>query len=135
MLRLFWMTVPLAAAALVAAGCGDSDKPAYCSNVSDLQESVDAVKNVQLTDSGSLSTLQTALKDVQSDADAVVSSAKEDFPTETSALTSSVSSLSTAVEQVPPSPTAQQLAPLALLVSNVATAATGLESATKSACD
>ena len=48
MSRMLSMTVVLAAAALVAAACEGDDKPAYCSNVSDLQQSVDDLKNVQL---------------------------------------------------------------------------------------
>jgi hypothetical protein len=134
MSRLLWIMFALAAAALVAAGCGGSDKPAYCSNVSDLQQSVDDLKSVKL-ESGVLSTLQTDAQKVQSDANAVVSSAKQDFPSQTSALKSSVSTLSTTIKQLPPSPTAQQLAPLALQISSAVTAAKNLASATKSACD
>ena len=135
MSRVFSIMVVLAAAALVAAGCGGDDKPAYCSNVSDLQQSVDDLKNVQLKESGSLSTLQTDVQKVQSDADAVVSSAKEDFPNETSALKSSVSSLSTTINELPSSPTAQQLAALAPEINSVVTAAKDVDSATSSACD
>ncbi len=72
---------------------------------------------------------------MQSDADAVVSSAKEDFPNETSALKSSVSSLSTTIEELPSSPTAQQLAALAPEINGVVTAAKDLDSATNSECD
>ncbi len=124
----------LAAAALVAAGCGSDSKPDYCSNVSDLQQSVDDLKNVQLN-SSTLTTLQTDLQKVQTNADAVVSSAKQDFPSETSALKSSVSTLSTTIQQLPPSPTAQQLLAVAPQISSTVTAAKNLSSATKSACD
>jgi hypothetical protein len=127
------LAVAMATAALVAAGCGSS-KPAYCSNVSDLQQSVDNLKSVQLQ-SGALSTLQTDLQTVQSNANAVVSSAKADFPSQTSALESSVSSLSTTVKKLPSSPTAQQLLPLAPEISGVVTAAQDFSSATSSACD
>ena len=135
MSRLPWIMLVLVAATLVAAACGGDDKPAYCSNVSDLQQSVDDLKSVDLTESGALSTLQTDVQKVQSDADAVVSSAKQDFPDETSALKSSVSSLSTTIEELPSSPTAQQLAALAPEISSVVTAAKDLDSATSSACD
>ena len=135
MSRMLSIMVVLAAAALVVAGCGGDDEPAYCSNVSDLQQSVDDLKNVQLKESGSLSSLQTAIQEVQSDADAVVSSAKEDFPNETSALKSSVASLSTTIEELPSSPTAQQLAALAPEINGVVTAAKDLDSATDSECD
>ena len=128
------LAVALAAAALVAAGCGSSSKPAYCSNVSDLQQSVTDLKSLQLN-SAVVSTLQTDLQKVQSNANAVVSSAKQDFPNQTSALESSVSTLSTSVKQLPPSPTPQQLLPLVPQVNSVVTAAQGLSSATSSACD
>ena len=128
------LAAALAAAALVAVGCGGSDKPEYCSNVSDLQQSVDDLKSVQLQ-SGALSTLQTDVQKVQSNTNAVVSSAKADFPSETSTLQSSVSSLSTSIEQLPASPTRQQLLPLAPQVNSVVTAAQGISSATSSACD
>jgi hypothetical protein len=126
--------VALAATALLAAGCGSSDKPDYCSNVSDLQQSVDNLKSVP-PESGALSNLQTDLQKVQTDTNAVVSSAKQDFPSQTSALQSSVSSLSTAIKQLPASPTAQELAALVPDISSTVTAAKNLSSATKSACD
>jgi hypothetical protein len=72
---------------------------------------------------------------VQTNADAVVSSAKADFPSQTSALQSSVSSLSKTIKKLPPSPTAQQLLPLAPEISSVVTAAQDFSSATSSACD
>ena len=128
------LAVALAAAALVAAGCGGSSKPAYCSNVSDLQQSVSDLKSVQ-PNSAIVSTLQTDLQKVQSNANAVVSSAKQDFPNQTSALESSVSSLSTSIKQLPPSPTPQQLFALAPQINSVVTAAQGFSSATSSACD
>jgi hypothetical protein len=135
MSRFLWIMLALAAAALVAAGCGGSDKPGYCSDVSDLQQSVDDLKNVDLSQSDALSTVETDLKKVKSNADAVVSSAKEDFPSETSALKSAVASVSTTIDGLPSSPTEQQLAPLAQELDSVATAAKDLKSATTSACD
>ena len=127
------LAVALASVALVAAGCGD-DKPEYCSNVSDLQQSVTDLKDVQL-ESGALSTLQTDLQTVQTNANAVVSSAKADFPSQTSALQSSVSSLSKTINKLPQSPTAQQLLRLAPEINSVVTAAQGFSDATSSACD
>jgi hypothetical protein len=85
--------------------------------------------------SGALSTVQTDVQKVQSNADAVVSSAKQDFPTETTALESSVSILSTAINKLPPSPTPQQLVALVPEIQSVVTAAQGVSGATSSACD
>ena len=128
------VSLALAALALVAVGCGSSSKPDYCSNVSDLQSSVNTLKNVQ-PQSGVVSTLQTDIQKVQSNTNAVVTSAKQDFPTQTSALESSVSTLSASVKALPSAPTPQQLVALVPQISSVATAAQNLESATSSACD
>jgi hypothetical protein len=128
------LAVALPAASLAAAGCGGSDKPEYCSKVSDLQQSVNDLKSVQ-PNSAVVSTLQTDLQKVQSDANAVVSSAKQDFPNQTTALESSVSTLATAINGLPPSPTPQQLVALVPQITSVGTAAQGLSSATRSACD
>ena len=111
-----------------------SSKPEYCSNVSDLQQSVTDLKDVQLQ-SGALPTLQTDLQTVQTNANAVVSSAKADFPSQTGALESSVSSLSKTIDKLPPSPTPQQLLALAPKIDSTVTAAQDLPSATNSACD
>ena len=128
------LAMAVAAAALVAAGCGGSSKPDYCSKVSDLQQSVNDLKGVQLQ-SGALSTIQTDVQKVQSNATAVVSSAKQDFPTQTSALQSSVSTLSATINALPPAPTPQQLAPLVPQIRSVGTASQDLSNATNSACD
>jgi hypothetical protein len=128
------MSVALAALALLALGCGGSSKPDYCSNVSDLEGSIAEVKSIEL-ESGAVSTLQTDLERVQTNADAVVSSAKQDFPSETSALKSSVSSLSAAANQLPSTPTPQQLLALKVGIEGTVTAAKELSSATESACE
>ena len=130
----FVIPVALAALALLVVGCGGSSKPDYCSNVSDLEGSIAEIKDIEL-DSGAVSTLQTNLEKVKTNADAVVSSAKQDFPSETSALKSSVSSLSTTVNQLPPTPTPQQLLALTSGVESTVTAAKELSSATESACE
>lgn len=127
--------VALAATALLAAGCGSDDEPEYCSDVSDLESSIDDLENVDLSGSDALSTVQTDVDAVKSNAQAVVASAKADFPDQTSALESSVTSLSNTIKQLPPSPTAEQLLPLAPQISSAVTAAKDLDNATSSACD
>ncbi|MBM3668267.1 MAG: hypothetical protein FJW90_12520 [Actinobacteria bacterium] len=79
--------------------------------------------------------MQADLEAIQSNAETVVSSAKADFPDETSALESSVSTFSTSVEKLPTSPTPEQLLALAPQIASVATAGKNLQSATSSACD
>jgi hypothetical protein len=127
------IALALAAVALVATGCGSS-KPDYCSNVSDLKESVDELGSIQV-ESGVLSTVRSDLEEVRANANTVVSSVKQDFPNETSALKSSVSSLSDTVNQLPPTPTPKQLVDLTAEIATAVTAAEELSSATESACE
>jgi hypothetical protein len=128
------ISMALAAVALLVAGCGGSSKPDYCSNVSDLEGSIAEIKGIEL-ESGTISTLQADLEKVKTNADAVVSSAKQDFPSETSALKSSVSGLSATANQLPSTPTPQQLLALKSGIESTVTAGKELSSATESACE
>ena len=117
----------VAAVGLVAlAGCGGSGKPAYCSDRSNLQSSIKGLTSLD-TSSG-ISGLKTQLKTIQSDASKLVSSAKSDFPTQTSAIKSSVAALDSAVNALPPHPSASQL-------HGVATAAASMVSSVKTFMD
>ncbi len=124
----------LAAIVVAVTGCGSSSKPEYCSDVSKLEASVHELGVVEL-ESGSLAVLEADLTTVQKNADAVVTSAKEDFPSETSALESSVSSLTDSIDKLPPSPTTQELLLLAPEISSAVKASEELEGATESACE
>ena len=120
--------------ALVAAtGCGSDSKPAYCSDRSNLEQAVKDLPS-SVTSSGA-SGLKAQVTQIQSDANAVVDGAKSDFPSETSALKSSVDALNTAVQGLPSSPSASDLAPVAVDAKAVVTAVNGFTSATKSKCD
>jgi hypothetical protein len=119
---------------LVAAstGCGD-DEPEYCSQVDELESSVDTFKG-DVT-SANVSGLSSDLQTIRADADDVVSSAKSDFPDETGAVDSSVSKLVKTIEGLPPSPSASDLAPVAADVDAVVTSVEQFKSATSSECD
>jgi hypothetical protein len=122
----------LSAAVLMAlSGCG---KPQYCSDRNDLQNSVRDLGNVKVAQSGGLNQLKSQLQKVQADAQKVASSAKSDFPTESSALQSSVSTLKTAVQNLPPSPSGQQLKPVAVDAASVVASASRFKQATDSKC-
>ena len=125
------MRVPLACAAAVAVvtlgGCSSS-KPAYCTDRTTLQNSVKG-----LTSDG-VSGLKSHIQQIQSDATTVVNSAKSDFPTETSAITSSVSALKTSVAALSATPTAAQIATVTRDAASVVSSVKSFTDASNSKC-
>jgi hypothetical protein len=122
-----------AAGLLAACGSSSSGKPAYCSDRSDLQQSVSDLKGVDLG-TGAVSAIQTQLTKVDSDAKALVASAKSDFPQETAAISSSVSALDTSVTSLASAPSPQALLGVGSDVAGVATAVKSFSDATASKC-
>ena len=103
---LAWLAV--GAVLVAAAGCGgggssgtgggssgnggagtSGTQPAYCADRATLNTAVDGL--TVPTSSDQLADLQAQLTTIQSDTTALVDSAKSDFPSETSAISSSVS--------------------------------------------
>ena len=126
-----WVRVPLvlaaAATAVALAGCGSS-KPAYCTDRTDLQNSVKG-----LTSSG-ISGVKSQLKQIQSDATTLVNSAKSDFPSETGAITSSVNALKSSVAALPSSPSAAQIAIVTKDAASVVSSVKSFADASNSKC-
>jgi conjugal transfer/entry exclusion protein len=126
-----WVRVPLAfaaAAAVVAlVGCSSS-KPAYCTDRTNLQNSVKG-----LTSAG-ISGLKSQIQQVQSDATTVVNSAKGDFPNQTSAITSSVDTLKNSLAALPSSPSATQIATVTRDAASVVTSVKNFVDASNSKC-
>jgi hypothetical protein len=130
-----WLRVPavtVAAVALIAlAGCGSS-KPAYCSTRTSLENSV---KNLPSSVSSSgISSLPSQLTTIEGQATTLVNNAKSDFPTQTSAVKSSVDTLSSAVKALPSSPSATQLAAVGLDAGNVVSSVKSFSDNSKSKC-
>jgi hypothetical protein len=120
-------------AVAVAAGCGGSDTPGYCSARSNLQDSAKGL--VSAASSGGVSGLQSQLTKIQDDAKTLVSDAKKDFPTETSAMESSINGLQSAVKALPSDPSAAQLTAIIAEASSVVTSVKSFYDATSSECD
>jgi hypothetical protein len=116
---------------IALAGCGSS-KPAYCTNRSNLENSIKGLTNLNV--SSGISGLQSQVQKIENDASALVSSAKSDFPSETSAVSSSVDMLTSAVKGLPSSPSAGQIASIASDAANVVTSVKNLINATSSKC-
>ena len=119
-------------AALLVSGCGSSN-PSYCAKADDLELAVQDLKEVNL--SKGVSSLTSAVSKVQTTADAAVTAAKKDFPTETGRIESSVTTLKTAVDTLPSSPSATQIATLTVRIASVVDAVNGFVSQTKKKCD
>ena len=129
-------SVCIAALALAAlAGCGGSssgNKPAYCSARADLENSINGVSS--LSPSSSVSDLQAQFQKLKTDANKVVTQAKSDFPTQTSAIKSSVDALTTAVNTLKANPSASNVAPVVGAAGNVVSSFKTFVDASKSKC-
>jgi hypothetical protein len=115
------------AAMIALAGCSSS-KPAYCTDRSNLENSVKG-----LTSAG-ISGLKSQLKQVQSDASTLASSAKGDFPNETSAITSSVDMLKNSLAALSSSPSAAQIASVGKDAAGVVSSVKSFVDASNSKC-
>ena len=123
-----------AAIAVVAlAGCSSS-KPGYCTDRTNLENSVKGLSSLNLTSSGGISSLTSQLKTITSDADALVNSAKSDFPTQTSAISSSVNALQNSVTALPSNVSAAQIATVTKDAASVVSSVNSFTDATSSQC-
>jgi hypothetical protein len=118
-------------ACAVLAGCGSS-KPAYCSDRANLESSIKGLTS--LNASSGLSALETQLKKIQTDATALINSAKSDFPNETSAIKSSLDGLTSTAKGLSASPSASQIAAVAKQASAFVNSVQTFMSATSSKC-
>jgi hypothetical protein len=117
---------------LALAGCGSSSKPAYCSARASLESSIKEVTSLSPT--SGIGALQTAYTKIKADATTVVSQAKNDFPSETSAITSSVDSLTSAVNALKANPSAGNIATVASAATTVVSSFQSFVDASKSKC-
>jgi hypothetical protein len=117
-----------ATAGVLASGCGSS-KPAYCGDRSKLEQSV---KSISVT--SGISSLKTQLQQVETNAQTLVSSAKSDFPDQTSAINTSLSTLKSSVDAITSSPSPAQLVTVASDAKSVVDAVSSFVNASKSKC-
>jgi hypothetical protein len=78
--------------------------------------------------------LKSQVNTIQSDATALVSSAKSDFPDQTSAITSSVGALKSAVAALPANPSAAQIATITTDAARVVSSVKSFMDASSSKC-
>jgi hypothetical protein len=122
-----------AAGAVAMAGCSSSSSPpAYCTDRANLENSIRGLTNLNV--SSGITGLQAQAKKVESNATALVNSAKSDFPSQTSAITSSVDALKGAVKELPSGLTATSIAAVTTDAANVVSSVRSFMDATKSKC-
>jgi hypothetical protein len=117
----------VAIAVVGLAGCSSS-KPAYCTDRTNLENSVKGLTSV------GISQLKSQLTQIESNATALVNSAKSDFPDQTSAISTSVSALKSSVAALSSSPTAAQLVTVSRDAANVVSSVKNFYDATSSQC-
>ena len=129
-----WALLPAAVLVLagLAAGCSSS-KPAYCADADQLKTSVQDLENVNIN-VHDLSSVNTAVSKVQADAATFASDVKSAYPSQTTALKNSLSSLETAVKSAMSQPSVTTVAAVVSSVTQVKTAAGNVQSAVKGAC-
>jgi hypothetical protein len=113
------------------AGCGGS-KPKYCSDRSSLENSVKGLTD--LTVSSGVSGLEAQLNKIKTNSTALVKSAESDFPDETASIKSSFDELSKTVKGVSASPSATDIATVAVQTSAFVTAVKTFMNSTSSKC-
>jgi len=119
---------------VAVSACGGGDgKPGYCADRSQLESSIKDLTN--FNPAAGLSGLEAQLRTIQSNANALVASARADFPSETNAIKTSVDALSSDIRTLPSNPSATQIASLAANASSVVSSVSAFVDATKSKCD
>lgn len=114
------------------AGCGSSSKPAYCSARTSLENSIKDVTS--LSPSSGISSLEAAFAKIKTDASNVVSKAKSDFPSETAAIRSSVSTLTNAVNALKANPSASNVATVTVAAEGIVRSFQSFVNASKAKC-
>ena len=117
--------------AVAMAGCGSS-QPAYCTDRTNLESSISGLSHVDF--SNGLSSLEAQLKKIESNATTLVNSAKSDFPTETSAITSSVDALKSSVTQLASDRSVANIAAVTTNAASVVRSVKSFTDATNSKC-
>ena len=117
--------------AFAVPACGGD--PDYCSDVSELEQSVRDLGDVDVV-AGGTNALRDALRGVEDQAQATIEAARDDFPEETSTMRDSLDSLRQSAGELSESPTAEDIAPVATDVAAMVTAVEEFAGAAESEC-
>ncbi|MFZ2016842.1 MAG: hypothetical protein WAV00_23755 [Nocardioides sp.] len=118
---------------LAVSGCGGKNKPAVCTDVTNLESSISAVTKIKINQ-GALTELKTKVAQVQTDATQLKTDAKAQFGTEVSAVDAAATTFKTALDAAVAAPSATTIAAVIASVPALTTALTNLQTAVKSTC-
>jgi hypothetical protein len=128
-----WGLVAAAALVLATLAAGCSSKPDYCTAADQLKTSVQDLGNITIN-VHDLGSVNTAVSKVEADAKTFASEAKSAYPSQTTALQNSLSSLETAVKSAMAQPSLTTVAAVVSSVTQVKTAADNVQTAVKGTC-
>jgi hypothetical protein len=128
-----WGLLPAAVLILATLAAGCSSKPAYCTAADQLKTSVQDLGNINVN-VHDLSSVNTAVSKVQANAKTFASEAKSAYPSQTTALQNSLSSLEAAVKSAMGQPSLTTVAAVVSSVTQLKTAASNLQSAASGKC-
>lgn len=126
-------TLAILAVVLMAPAAGCGGKPDFCEDRTTLESSVKGLPSAAT--SGGVSGLESQLTQVESDAKALIASAKSDFPNEAGAIESAIDQLKLSVEGLPEKPSTAQLAAVGLNATAVVNSVKAFSAATSEACE
>jgi len=109
----------LLGATLVACG-GGNDKAAVCDSVDTLKGSISDLKDIDITSSGAVSSLETGLATVKTDFDALKTDAKSEFSPQIQAVDSAYTVLQSSAEAAKSDPSAASIAAVAAAAATFA---------------
>lgn len=97
----------LATAALLA-GCGSGSKPAYCTQVTNFENSVNTLKQVEVSPSN-LSTIATDVQKVGTSSKELVSAVKTEFAPQITSMKGSVAAMEATLRELASAPSSSTL--------------------------
>jgi hypothetical protein len=95
--------------ALLLPGCGSTSKPAYCAQVTNLENSIKALEKVEPNPSD-VSAITTAVQKVGTSANELTTALKTEFAPQTAAIKSSFAALEKSIKEVTSAPSSSTVA-------------------------
>jgi hypothetical protein len=127
------LVLPTVALIAMAVGACGSSEPGYCGDRQDLRDGVDQLSEVDVRADG-VGAMRDQLRTIQADAKTLTASAKSDFPEETSAISTSIDGLRSAVQSAQSPPGADDVARIGISVAATVKAVKAFDDATSKEC-